>query len=618
MTKENIETIRHSSAHLLAAAVQKLYPKTLFGVGPTVDNGFYYDMEVKDRDGKEAVLNESDLKKIEKQMKKMKAQGQKFVRKEMGIQAAITMFKKMGQIYKVELLNDLKKKGTTLLHEDSEGQVGLAKNGKVSIYQLGDFVDLCRGPHVASTKEIKIFKLQKLAGAYWRGNEKNKMLARVYGLSFLTEKEMEDYLKMLVEAERRDHRKLGKELELFLIDPIVGLGLPMWYPKGALIWRTIEDFWYEEHLKNGYSLTRTPHIGHRALWETSGHWNFYSDSMYPPMEINKSLEDLKKGRKGEGKSEEYLIKPMNCPFHVRIYKSKPWSYRDLPLRWAECGTVYRYEKSGEISGLTRVRGFTQDDAHIICTEEQVEAELKRVIKFIKNIFSTFGFKEYKIYLSLRDSKNKKKYAGNDKGWDFTEKLLERVAKNEKLDYVKEEGEAAFYGPKLDFKIKDVLGREWQCSTLQFDFNLPERFDMTFTNDKGKDERPYMLHRALFGSFERFIGLLIEHYAGAFPLWISPVQVQIVPVGGTHKKPCRELAEKFREAGIRVFVDESDETVGYKIRKAEKEKIPYMIVIGDKEKDLKKVSVRERGKKDTIELKTDEFIKNISKDINNKK
>ncbi|MBU4421513.1 threonine--tRNA ligase [Patescibacteria group bacterium] len=616
MAKENIELVRHGAAHLLAVAVQKLYPKTRFGVGPVVDNGFYYDMEVRGYDGKEVALGEAEMKKIEKQMKKMKAQGLKFVRKEMSIASAITMFKKLDQKYKVELLEDLKKKGTTRIQENKK--TIKQENKKVTIYELGDFVDLCRGPHVASTKDIKIFKLQKLAGAYWRGNEKNKMLTRIYGLAFETEKEMEDYLHMQEEAERRDHRKLGKELELFLIDPVVGLGLPLWQPKGALVWQIIENYWHKEHLENGYDLVRSPHIGNRALWEKSGHWNFYSDSMYPPMEVTKTLEDVKKGRKGEGKAEEYLIKPMNCPFHVQIYKSRPWSYRDLPLRWAECGTVYRYEKSGEISGLTRVRGFTQDDAHIVCAESQVEAELKRVIKFIKKIFSTFGFKEYKIYLSLRDPKDKKKYAGNDKGWNFTEKVLEKVAKAEKLDYVKEEGEAAFYGPKLDFKIKDVLGREWQCSTLQFDFNLPERFGMVFKNSAGKEEQPYMLHRALFGSFERFIGLLIEHYAGAFPLWLSPVQVQIVPVGEAHKKICQDLSEKIKQVGARVFVDESDETVGYKIRKAEKDKVPYMVVIGDKEKDLKKVSVRERGSKGTYEIPVDKFLEKIVEEIGQKK
>ncbi|MFC1612543.1 threonine--tRNA ligase [Patescibacteria group bacterium] len=615
MSKQtNIETIRHSTAHLMAAAVQKLYPKTRFGVGPAVEHGFYYDMEVRGKDGKEVQLGEQDLRKIEKQMKKLKSSGAKFAKKEMSLASAITLFKKMGQTYKVELLQDLKKKGTTSV---KDVEVGGTK-GKVSVYTLGDFVDLCRGPHVSSLKDLKVYKLHKLAGAYWRGDEKNKMLTRIYGLAFGTAKEMEEHLKMLREAEKRDHRKLGKDLGLFLLDPVVGLGLPLWQPKGALLWRIIEDYWHEEHLKSGYGLTRTPHIGHRALWEKSGHWNFFSDSMYPPMEVTKTLEMHKKGQKGEKKKEEYLMKPMNCPFHVQIYKSRPWSYRDLPLRWAECGTVYRYEKSGEISGLVRVRGFTQDDAHIICTKEQVEAELKRVLKFIKHIFSTFGFKEYAIYLSLRDPKDKKKYAGNDEGWEFTERVLEKVAKAEKLDYVKEEGEAAFYGPKLDFKIKDVLGREWQCSTLQFDFNLPERFDMKFKNAKNRDERPYMLHRALFGSFERFIGLLIEHYAGAFPLWLSPVQVQIVPVGKDHKKPAGDLAKKLEEAGVRVFIDESDETVGYKIRRAEKEKVPYMLVVGDKEKSLRKLTVRERSKKDTYEMPVDKFMDKLDKDIKLKK
>ena len=507
------------------------------------------------------------------------------------------MLKQKKQDFKIELINNL------------------PKNEELSFYQSKNFQDLCRGPHVEDTSEInqKAFALTSVAGAYWRGDEKKAMLTRVYGVAFDTKEELDNYLLMLEEAKKRDHRKLGKELDLFLIDPMVGLGLVLWPPNGAILWHVMEDFWHREHLKAGYKLVRTPHIGSRNLWETSGHWGFYSDSMYPPIEIGQSLEASEQGNKIKNK-EEYLLKPMNCPFHVVTYKAQPKSYRDLPIRWAECGTVYRYEKSGELSGLTRVRGFTQDDAHIICTKDQIKDELKRVSRFITFIFKEFGFEDYKIYLSLRDPKNKEKYAGDDEGWEFTERILEEVAKEEKLDYVIEEGEAAFYGPKLDYKIKDALGREWQCSTLQFDFNLPERFDMNFVNDKGEKERPYMLHRALFGSFERFIGLLIEHYAGAFPLWLSPVQIKIISVGDSHTEYCQKLAEEFTNQEIRVEVDHLDETVGNKIRKASKEKIPYVLVIGDKEMNSKDLIVRVRGKKDLITINKQKFIDKIQEGI----
>jgi len=393
----------------------------------------------------------------------------------------------------------------------------------------------------------------------------------------------------------------------------------LWHPKGALLWRIMEDFWYQEHLKSGYDLVRSPHIGNRKLWEKSGHWGFYNASMYPPLEAGQSLEEAQDNKKAEN-SEQYLLKPMNCPFHVKIYNNTAHSYRDLPYRWAEAGTVYRFEKTGELSGLTRVRGFTQDDAHIICRKEQVEKELKKVIDFILFIYKSFGFKKeaVNVYLSLRDPENTKKYAGDDAGWNFTEDVLRKVAKEKKLNFKEEKGEAAFYGPKLDFKIKDSLGREWQCSTLQFDFNLPQRFEMKFVNEKGEEEQPYMLHRALMGSFERFIGLLIENYAGAFPLWLSPVQVEIIPVSSKHIKPALKLAKNLREEGIRVHVDEANETVGYKIRKAEKQKAPYMLVIGDREAKGKKLSVRERGKKNNTEMSLKKFIDTIKEEIKKRK
>jgi len=436
------------------------------------------------------------------------------------------------------------------------------------------------------------------------------MLTRIYGLAFESEDKLNDYLKLLEEAEKRDHRKLGRELDLFHIEEDVGIGLVLWHPKGAILWRIIEDFWFKKHLENGYDLVRTPHIGNRKLWERSGHWGFYSGSMYPPLEVGQSLEEQR--NKDELKeSEQFLLKPMNCPFHVAIYNNSPRSYKDLPLLWAETGTVYRFEKKGELSGLTRVRGFTQDDAHIFCRKDQAENELKRVIDFILFIYQAFGFNSdsVNVYLSLRDPKNKEKYAGSDEGWEFSESILRKVAIEKGLNFKEEEGEAAFYGPKLDFKIKDVLGREWQCSTLQFDFNLPERFKMEFTNDQGEKEQPYMLHRALFGSFERFIGLLIEHYAGAFPFWLSPIQIKILPVGESHREYAKEVANKLKE--YRVKIDDNNETIGKKIRNAEMEKVPYILVVGDVEKEKGTVSVRQRGKIDLGEISIDEFIKKIN-------
>ena len=596
--QEKIQIKRHSLSHILAIAVLEMFPEAKLAIGPAIEDGFYYDFELP------RTLIPEDLPILEEKMKKIIEKNLPFEKNELGIDEAIDIFSKIKQDYKVELIKDLKAE----------------HNKKVSIYKTGHFFDLCKGPHIDSTGEITedSFKLSKISGAYWKGDENNKMLQRIYGVAFETKKELDKYLEMRKEAEKRDHRKLGKELDLFLIDSAVGMGLPMWLPKGAMLWRIIEDFWHKEHLKNGYELVRSPHIGSRKLWETSGHWGFYGDSMYPPIEIGKSLEESQKKETSGKPSEEYLIKPMNCPFHVTLYNSKPHSYRNLPIRWAEAGTVYRYEKSGELSGLTRVRGFTQDDAHIICAREQVKEELAKVIDFIKFMLGTFGFNEYKVYLSLRDPDNTKKYSGSDEGWRFTQEILEEVAKEKKLDYIKEEGEAAFYGPKLDFKIKDVLGREWQCSTLQFDFNLPERFNMTFVNEKGKKERPYMLHRALFGSFERFIGVLIEHYAGAFPVWLAPEQVHILPIGEKHRDYAQEVAKKMREKDIRVIIKDEDETLGKRIRESEKLKTPYMLIVGNKEIENNTVSVRSRSSKDQKTLETDKFIDQILEEIKIKK
>lgn len=601
-TKNNpdkLEIMRHSLSHIMGAAILKLYPKAKLAIGPAVGNGFYYDFDF----GK-TKISDGDLVKIEAEMKNIIKANLPFEKFSLPAAKALVREKKSGQIYKEEMIKDLKKAGEKT----------------VSYYKLGEFEDLCAGPHIKSSGQVQngSWKLEKLAGAYWRGSEKNKMLTRIYGLAFANKQELDNYIKMQEEAEKRDHRKLGKELDLFHIDETVGLGLPLWHPKGAILWRIIEDFWHNEHLKNGYQLVRTPHIGNRKLWETSGHWGFYNDSMYPPLEVGQTLKESQDKSKIK-ESEQFLLKPMNCPFHVQIFKNKPHSYRELPLRWAECGTVYRYEKKGELSGLTRVRGFTQDDAHIICRADQVEEELKRVVDFILFIYQAFGFemKSVSVYLSVRDSKLKK-YAGTEKGWDFTEKVLEKIAVEKGLNINKDIGGAVFYGPKLDFKVKDAIGREWQCSTLQFDFNLPERFDMSFINEQGEKEKPYMLHRALFGSFERFIGVLIEHYAGAFPVWLSPVQVKIVSVGAAHVEFCRKLASEFKQNDIRVEVDESDETVGNKIRKAVAEKVPYMLVIGDREMASGKLAVRDRGEKATREIGKQEFIKEVREKIKERK
>ncbi len=599
--------MRHSAAHVMAAAVQRLFPEAKFGVGPVVDFGFYYDMDIG------RAVTPEDLVSIQSEMKKIVQEDKRFERSEMSIDEAVTLFESLKQPYKVELLKDLKEKGTTKISDEEAGDIDPEKRDKATVYKLGEFTDLCRGPHVETAGQVGAFELHKIAGAYWRGKESNPQLQRIYGLCFTTQGELDKHKALLEEAEKRDHRKLGKELDLFHIDDMVGLGLPLWHPRGAILWRVIEDFWYAEHLKNGYSLVRTPHIGKQALWETSGHWGFYNDSMYPPLEVGKSLKD-EQDKQEAVVSERYLLKPMNCPFHVQIYKNGLKSYRDLPFRWAECGTVYRFEKKGELSGLTRVRGFTQDDAHIICRADQVETELKKVVDFTLFMFKSFGFdiNDVHVYLSVRDPK-KQKAIGSDEGWAFTEKVLEKVAHEKGLNITKDVGGAAFYGPKLDFKIKDCLGREWQCSTLQFDFNLPERFKMTYINDEGVEEQPYMLHRALFGSFERFIGLLIEHYAGAFPTWLAPIQVMLLPVADRHIEPALKMAAQMQDLGIRAEVDQAAESVGKKIRNAELKKAPYMIVFGDKEMagDL---TIRKRGMKDQYQKQKDEFITDLRLEI----
>lgn len=586
---KNLEPLRHSLAHILMQALERLY-NAVPAIGPAIENGFYHDFDAN------YAITTNDLIKIETEMRKIIAENLIIDSKILPIKEGIDLLRQKKYTYTKELAEELQEKGES----------------ELTFYSQGEFINMCKGPHLKSTGEInpEAFKLTKISGAYWRGNEKNKMLQRVYGVAFETKVELENYLNMLEEAEKRDHRKLGRELDLFHIDDCVGSGLPLWHPKGALLWRIVEDFWYSEHLKNGYKLVRSPHIGNRTLWEISGHWGFYNESMYPPLEVGQTLEDRQKDKKAEI-SEEYLLKPMNCPFHVQIYKANPHSYRDLPLRWAECGTVYRYEKKGELSGLTRVRGFTQDDAHIICRKDQVEDELEKVVDFILFMYQAFGFKieDVHVYLSVRDPQSNK-YPGAEEGWNFTESVLEKIAIKKNLIYTKDVGGAAFYGPKLDFKIKDTIGREWQCSTLQFDFNLPARFNMRFINSEGQEEAPYMLHRALFGSFERFLGLLIEHYAGAFPIWLSPVQVRILSIGGDHHEYAQNLAQTLRNSGVRAEADNNNETLGNKIRKANQEKIPYLIITGDKEINSGRLAVRERGSKETREMEVEEFVKLI--------
>jgi len=579
----SIETIRHSLAHILAAAVQELFPETRFGIGPAIENGFYYDFDlsaIASGEGKPKSLSPQDLLKIEKKMKEIIEKNITFKKKFVSKAEAKKIFEK--QPYKLELIEEL-------------------KGGKISIYESGRFIDLCREPHIKSTKEIPLasFKLTKIAGAYWRGNEKNPMLQRVYGIAFKNNKELENYLLKEVESEKRDHRILGQRLELFMFDEEVGAGLPLWLPKGAVLRHIIESYLYKELTSQGYLWLVTPHIAKLNLWKTSGHWNLYRENMYSPIKIDE---------------EEYLLKPMNCPFHVKIYNSKIRSYKNLPLLFSELGTVYRYEKSGVLHGLTRVRGFTQDDAHIICESSQLTNELTKLLKSGLKILKTFGFKDYDIYLSTRP----KKYAGTLDGWKKATNSLKYVLESLKLKYQTDHGGGVFYGPKIDIKIKDSLDRLWQCTTIQVDFNLPERFKMTYINKKGKKQQPTMIHRALLGSIERFIGILIEHYAGNLPLWLAPVQVWIIPVGSSHKKYADQIAKEFQTLDFRFQVKDENETISKKIREGELQKIPYLLVVGDKEMKTKSVRVRERKKGDIGMIKLDKFLKKIKIEIEKKK
>jgi threonyl-tRNA synthetase len=573
--EEGKETYWHSTSHLMAHAVQSIYPEAKFGVGPAIDNGFYYDIDINSQ------LSEDDLRKIEEKMLEITKKNDMFQRKELSKKEAVDFFRKKGDNYKLEILSEL----------DENNEV-------ISIYNEGNFTDLCTGPHLPSTGKIKYFKLLNVSGSYWRGDEHNKQLQRIYGISFPKKKMLDDYLAFLEEAKKRDHRKLGKELDLFSTHEEAGSGLIYWHPKGARIRLDIENFWREAHLSNGYEILYTPHIGKSWLWETSGHLGFFKENMYSPMQIDE---------------QDYYIKPMNCPFHIMIYKTHLRSYRDLPLRWAELGTVYRYEKSGVLHGLLRVRGFTQDDAHIFCAQEQIEDEIIKVIRFCMYMWRSFGFNEMNFYVSTRPEK----VEGNDALWERATNSLKHALDTEGLKYKVDEGGGAFYGPKIDIKIKDALNREWQMSTIQFDFNMPEKFDMKYIGEDGKEHTPFMVHRALLGSLERFMGVLIEHFAGEFPLWLAPVQVVVLPISQNFMDKSVEIESELKKAGVKAITDERNEKIGYKIRDWENKKVPYMLIIGEKEISSGTVSIRQHKKGDIGSTSLADFINKIRSEIDNK-
>lgn len=568
--KEGREVFWHSSAHLMAHAVKRIFPETKFGIGPAIDDGFYYDIDL------DHAITPEDFLEIEKEMEKIVNENHKIERKEWVKEEVVEFFKNQNEDLKLDLLDEL-------------------QDG-ISTYSQGDFTDLCRGPHLSSTGKIgKNFKLLNVAGAYWRGNEKNKMLQRLYATSFPKKKLLDEHLLRLAEAKKRDHRKLGRELDLFSIQEDIGGGLILWHPKGARVRRIMEEFTIQEHYKNGYELIYTPHIAKLQLWETSGHTSFYQENMFAPMEV----EEV-----------DYQLKPMNCPFHINIYQSHIRSYRDLPIRFFELGTVYRYERSGVLHGLMRVRGFTQDDAHIFCTPQDLNQEILRVLNFTLYILRTFGFNEYEIFLSTRPEK----FVGAVENWDKATEALKFALDTSKLEYEIDPGEGVFYGPKIDIKIKDSLRRSWQCSTIQVDFNLPERFQVEFVGEDGHPHQPIVIHRALMGSVERFFGVLIEHYAGAFPLWLAPVQVQIIPISERHHDYAKKVFEQLHNAGIRVNLDTRNEKVGYKIREAEIHKIPYMIILGDQEQEKQQISLRQKGIGDLGKTTLKELTKKLEEEI----
>lgn len=551
----------------MAQAVKELWPDTLLGIGPSIAEGFYYDFDKKEP------FSDTDLAKIEEKMREIIKEDESFERDELDKQEAQELFKKIKEDYKLDLLSEI-------------------PDPKVSIYKTGkNFVDLCRGPHIKSTAQVKAFKLLSVAGAYWRGSEKNAMLQRIYGTAFFSQKELDDYLHLLEEARRRDHRKLGSELEYFSIEEEMGPGLAFWHPKAGMLRKIIEDSWKDEHIKRGYLLVNTPHIGKADLWKTSGHLEFYKDYMFPLMNIE---------------NQEYVLKPMNCPGHILIYKNKTRSYRDLPYKLAELGTVYRYERSGVLHGLLRVRGFTQDDAHIFCRADQLKEEIKKVLDLTFFLLSKFGFSQYDVYVSTKPAK----YVGSDEHWQLSTEALKNSLDEKGVKWQEDLGEGVFYGPKIDVKIKDALARAWQCTTIQVDFNLPERFGIGYIDEEGKEQQPIMVHRAILGSLERFLGVLLEHYAGDLPLWLAPVQVLVIPI----KDSCLEYAESVREKlskeNIRVEIDKRRNTLDKKIREAEMQKVPYVLIVGEREVQAGKAAVRKRFTGDLGAMEIGEFIKSI--------
>ncbi len=574
-------TFWHSSAHLMAEAVEGMFPGVKFWVGPPLEKGFYYDIDLGDN-----VIAEDDLKKLEVKMAELAKQNNVFVRKEISKQDAIKYFEEKGDEYKLDLLSGL-------------------NDGEITFYTQGNFTDLCRGPHIPGTGFIKGIKLTAIAGAYWKGDEKNKMLTRIYGVTFPNQKELDEYLVLLEEAKKRDHRKIGKELELFTFSEKVGMGLPLWLPKGAMLRERLQSFLQKAQIETGYLPVITPHIGRKELYITSGHYEKYGKD---------SFQSIKTPQEGE----EFFLKPMNCPHHCEIYKAAPRSYKDLPLRLAEFGTVYRYEQHGELHGLTRVRGFTQDDAHLFCMPSQVKDEFKKVIDLVLYVFESLSFTDYTAQVSLRDKVDRSQYIGTDENWEIAEQSIIEVAEEKDLKTVIEYGEAAFYGPKLDFMVKDAIGRKWQLGTIQVDYNLPERFDLTYIGEDNAKHRPVMIHRAPFGSMERFIALLIEHCAGKFPLWLAPVQVKILPISDKFMEYAENVLNKLKNADIRAEIDDRSEKIGKKIRDAELAKIPFMLVIGEREMNEEKISVRRQGKGDLGSKNLEEFVEMVNEEVESKR
>jgi threonyl-tRNA synthetase len=566
----DLEVLRHSTSHLLAHAVLEQFPGTQIGIGPSVENGFYYDFL------RAEPFSLQDLETIEKKMHEIAASAIPIEKTVLPKAEAIRLFSELGQTLKVQLIRE-------------------KAGDQVVCFRQGSFIDFCLGPHLLSTASLKHFKLLSVSGAYWKGDEKGLQLQRIYGAAFITREELEDYLRLLEEAKKRDHRRLGQELDLFSTSEELGGGLILWHPKGARIRAVIEQYWRERHWAGGYDILYTPHIGRESLWQTSGHLDFYKDAMYAPMKIDE---------------QNYYLKPMNCPFHIQVYKSRLRSYRDLPLRWAELGTVYRYERSGVLHGLLRVRGFTQDDAHLFCTPRQMDDEILRVLDFSISILADFGFTDNKIELSVRDLRTPGKYAGSDEMWRQAEASLVKALASRGVDYERMEGEAVFYGPKIDIKVKDAIGRQWQCTTIQFDFNNPERFDMAFIGEDGQKHQPYMIHRALLGSLERFFGILIEHYNGNFPLWLAPEQAVVLPIADRHDENARRIAALFQARGLRAGADLRREKLNYKIREAERSKIPLILVVGDKEAASGTASLRVHGQGDKGQVNLEQLLEKV--------